>query len=36
MANLGDKNTVYALYLQKNMIEYYARLLIDAHDNKTI
>jgi hypothetical protein len=36
MANLGDKNAVYALYLQKNMTEYYARLLIDAQDNKTI
>ena len=36
MSNLGDKNTVFALYLQKNLIEYYARLLVEANDNKTI
>ena len=36
MSNLGDKNTVFNLYVQRNLTEYYARLLLETSQNKTI
>ncbi len=30
MSNLGDKNTVFNLYVQRNLTEYYARLLLET------
>lgn len=36
MINMGDKNTIFELFMQEKIIEYYARLLLDNTDVKTL
>jgi len=33
---MGDKNTIFELFMQEKIIEYYARILLDNTDVKTL
>ena len=36
MTNMGEKNAIFDLFLKENIIEYYARMLLDYSDIKTL
>ena len=36
MVNYGDPAKIYALYTQENIIDYYARILMENSDIKTV
>lgn len=36
MTNMGEKSSIFDLFLKDNIIEFYARMLLDYSDIKTL
>lgn len=36
MTNMGDKNLIFEQFMKYNIVEYYARILLDHSDIKTL